>query len=239
MRLLYLLFFLLPSVSLLGQRINAAKADFKDFVSGSLFYSMNNEPVLTREYESLESGSPFFQDKWMKAYIVLGDKKVYKDVSSKLNLLKGTIHYLDNKGNEMIVNPAVKEIVFTSEDLAVNYRFLHHSSFLSTTKNVKSGWYQWLYSGKAGLYKYQDKKLEERKAFGSASVRQYIHTKEKYFVLLNSEFLEIQKPKDLIPLFPAHKVQLENKIKNLDRTLPLEEQLLLLVEYIQSLQATA
>jgi hypothetical protein len=236
MKSLFLLFFVFHSTYLLGQRVNSAKAEFKDFTSGSLFYSMNNEPVRTREYESLESGTPFFQDKWMKAYIVLSDKKVYKDVSSKLNLLKGNIHYLDNKGNEMIVNPTVKEIVFTTDDYLVNYRFLHYSAFPSTTKNIKKGWYQWLYSGKAGLYKYEDKMLEERKTYGSGSVKQYIHTKEKYYLLFNNEFTEIQKPKDLIPLLPAYRIQFENKIKTLDRSLPLEEQLLLLLEYSNSFQ---
>jgi hypothetical protein len=235
MRNLFFLIFLLNTISLLGQRVNAAKAEFKDVVAGSLFYSMNNEPVRTREYESLESGTPFFPEKWMKAYIVLSDNRVYKDVSSKLNLLKGDVYYLDNKGNEMIINPAVKEIIFTEDDHSVNYRFIHYSSFPLTTKNIRKGWYQWLYSGKVSLYKYADKKIEERKPYGSASVRQYIHSKEKYYIYINEEFKEIQKPKDLINLFSNHRTLLEKKVKGIDRTLPLEEQLVQLVEYSNTL----
>lgn len=212
------------------------RADFQDIKAGSLFYMRDGIPVLTKPHEELIDGSPFFSDGWKKAYIVLADKQVFKDIPVRLNLLNTQVHYLDAKGQEMIAIPPIKEVFITDSALEKNYRFVHYTVFQANTRNRQKSWYLWLLTGGADLYKIYSKSLNEQRLYGSATTRQFIETREKYFVLYRDEFYEIKKPKDLIKIFPQHSKQIEEFSKKINSKLSTEDQLVEMVEFFNSIK---
>ncbi len=214
----------------------ATRADFQDIKASSLFYMRDGIPVMTKLYEELMEGSPYFTNDWKKAYLVLADKQIFKDISIKLNLLDNQIHYLDVRGNEMIAVPPIKEIFISDSAVEKNYRFVHHTAFSPEIKNIQAGWYLWLITGKAELYKMYFKTLNKQRLYGSATTREFIETREKYFVLFQNKFIEIKKPKDLSKIFPQNANELFVFLKKISNQLSSEDQLIQTVEFINSLK---
>jgi hypothetical protein len=213
------------------------QADFQNISkAGNLFLMRDGIPVLTKSHEELMDGSPYFSDEWKKAYLVLADKQVFKDIKVRLNLLNSQVHYLDARGKEMVPILPIKEIFLTDSALDKNYRFVHYTVFPAEIRNRQKGWYLWLLTGGADLYKMYSKSLNEQRIYGSATTRQFIETREKYFVLYDDEFYEIKKPKDLIKNFPQRSKQLEEFSKKINTKLSTEDQLVQMVEFFNSIK---
>lgn len=113
---------------------------------------------------------------------------------------------------------------------------MHHATFSPEIKNIQAGWYLWLITGKADLYKMYFKTLNEQRLYGSATTRQFIQTREKYFVLFQNQFIEVKKPKDFSKIFPQHASELSVFLKKINNQLSTEDQLIQTVEFINSLK---
>ena len=209
------------------------KNDFKT-VSGSLFLTtITGEPINTNKYVRLVEGTPFFQDDWMQSIIVLKDGKRTQNLSARLNLLENDIVFRDSKGRELIVTQQVSEIVFMNKAEDSLFRFIHASVFGGS--GVRNGWYQWLHSGTASLYRWYQKELFEQKPYGSASVEQRITTKERYFVLLNGKLVPVKNLKELSGILPERKTEMEALLKKLPASGTTEEKMIAAVSFYNSL----
>src|SRR5215831_11693837 len=81
------------------------------------FIRFNNYAALGQKYDdkidySEVRGSCFWDSEWNPAILILKSGKGFKLRSAKLNLYTNDIHYLDNKGIELIAQNKVENIVF-------------------------------------------------------------------------------------------------------------------------------
>jgi hypothetical protein len=118
-----------------------------------------------------------------------------------------------------------------------NFRFIHSSALPQQPSNpLKVGWYQWLHSGTASLYKYFNKSMSESTPYGSATIEQKIKTKEKYMVSYNNAFIEIPKLKDAPAILANKKSEMESFIKDKDDSKKsMDDRFVALIEYYNSL----
>jgi hypothetical protein len=196
---------------------------------------VSGTPFVNEKYVSLVEGSPYFNEEWLKGVLVGQNGQEYKGLQIKLDLIENSIHYKDEKGNELITTTPIKEVVLT-DALGNNYKFVHSSSLPETATNLKKGWYLWLCSGTASLYKYYDKNILEHTPYNSATTEQKVRTTEKYLVLYNNAFVEVKKLKDAPAVLANKKTELEEFLKNKDsKDLSLDDRFLALVEYYNSL----
>jgi hypothetical protein len=216
------------------QVIDVSKQDVR--VGSNLFFVSGGEPFVTAKFVNLVEGTPYFKNEWLKGVVVDKANHEYKNIDLKIDLLENTIHYLDDHQKEFVATTPVKEIVLTDAS-GDNYKFVHSSVFGNTVNaSKKEGWYLWLSTGTASLYKTFVKDLSENKPYGSATTEQRIKTHEKYLILYNNAFLEVKKIKDVPSILAGKKKELEEFLKTKDdKEASLDDRLVKLIEYYNSL----
>lgn len=181
------------------------------------FFVVAGSPFVTAKFVNLTEGTPYFRDEWMTALLVNDKGQQYKDVKAKIDLISRDVHYLDEKSIEYIATTPIVQVVFT-DDAGNNYKFVHSSTFPKTASKIQEGWYLWLASGTASLYKFFSKTTSESTPYGSATVEQHIRTTESYLVLYNNAFMEIKKLKDAPTVLANKKKELEDFLKDKDNS---------------------
>jgi hypothetical protein len=203
-------------------------------VDQNSFYTVNGTPFVNVKFVALVEGTPYYKDEWSKGVLVSETGQQYKNLSLKLDLYENVIHYMDEKGVEMVTVSPIQEVVLT-DILGNNTRFIRASS-LKAPLDSKSQWLHWLYSGTTSLYKLYDKKFYEQRPYNSATTEQHIKTSEKYLVLNNNVFLEIKKLKDAPSVLAGKKAELEEFLKTKDdKNAPMDDRFVALIEYYNSL----
>ena len=234
MKMYLLAFCLLPAATVLSQNVVDVNRE-NHRIGASDMYSVAGAPFVNTKYVSLVEGSPYFKDEWLKGVIVLDNGKEFKDFTVRLNLEQNEIQYKDEKGAEMVVTSPVKELVITDAS-GENYKFVHSSALPKTASPVKEGWYLWLCSGAAGLYKSFTKTLTEQRPYNSATTEQRIKTAETYLVLYNNTFMEIKKLKEAPAVLANKKTELEEFLNSKDnKKASMDDRFTALVEYYNSL----
>lgn len=183
-------------------------------MAGSLFYSVGGQPVITSEVFKVVEGSNFFNEEWMKGIIVFNNGVQYKDINTRLDLLRGNVHYQDQFGSEFIADPNIKEVILIDTASDINYRFIRSSAITNEKNSKKPQWYQWLHSGVASLYKLIEKKTFEQKPYNSATIEIKIQTAEKYFIFYNGAFFGVKNLKELPSLLAIKKTELDDFLKS-------------------------
>jgi hypothetical protein len=232
MKYLYAAFvLLLTTITIHAQRV--IDVNQNDGAANALI-SVCGEPVQMAKFVSLKEGTPFFTEEWLKSSIVLQNGNTYKNVAARVNLLENTVHYKDQKENEIIANTPIREVILYHEQNDALYRFVNSQLVHAS---AKKGWYLWLHTGKASLYKYFNKQLIEQKPFGAATTEQYIKTKTSYFILYNNTLFQVNKLKEVPDVLANQKAALKQFIAEKNKTsATLDEQMEALLVYYNSLQ---
>ena len=97
-------------------------------VSNQVFYSAGGYPVSTAKYVRLVSGSPYFSETWMKGSILINDSTEYGNIRLRLDLLDGSLGYLNAKNEEMISFQTFKGISLVDTVNGGSYLFVHSSA---------------------------------------------------------------------------------------------------------------
>jgi len=233
MRIVFIVACFLCQQSFAQQVVDVSKEN--SGVNTNTFYTVSGEPFVTTKFVNLVEGTPYFKDDWMGAILVDGKNNQYKSKSVRLDLLDNKIHFLDDGGREMIASLDAKQIIFTDTS-GNNFKFLYSSALPGDLKSVKHGWYLWLVTGKASLYKYFTKTLSEMRPYNSATYEQYIKTKASYLVLYNNALMEIKKLKDAPAVLANKKAELENFLKTKDKeTDSMDDRFAALIQFYNSL----
>ena len=199
------------------------------------FFIVGGEPFVTTKFTKLVSGTPYFKNEWMNGLVVFPDNKEQKNVPIKIDLYSNEIHYLDPTGLERVALNTIKEIILSDSTKAVNYRFIHFTG-MPKAVGLKEGWYLWLHTGNASLYKYFNKTITESKPYSSSTVEQSMKTTETYLVHYNNTLLEIKKIKDAPSVLANKKAELEEFLKTRDdKSLSMDDRMTALIAYYNSL----
>lgn len=191
-------------------------------------------PIPNAKYVRLVSGHPYFSETWMNADILLDDSLNYKADKLRLNLLEGTLVYLDNHNNEMVSEQSFKAVSLTDTVSGKNYLFVH-SSYIAGTPKEKT-WYELLTGKNITLFKQYHKRMVESKAFASSITEQTIETDERFFIALNGMFTRVKTPSDIAKLVVANKQALQDHIEKNKLKGKSEAELIKAVEYYDSLK---
>lgn len=207
--LLSLLFFLPASEAWCQQTkvIDVGKDEVR--ITAAQFYTVGGEPMSSTKYVRVVSGTPYFNEAWMKGSLDLSDGRGYENLWMKIDMIDNSLLYLDAEGKEMIATSVIKNVTLIDSVSGKKYDFIH-SSFIKGAGKIQPGWYQVLSSGKATVYKHSAKVINETKPYGQATYEQSIVTSSSYFLLADSVFTPIKK-------LSALPNMLENKKEELDQ----------------------
>jgi hypothetical protein len=233
MKGILLFIFLLPFIAINAQRTIDVTSG--DVTPSNFFLAANGTPAMNTKFTKVVEGTPYFTDEWLSSTIVLDNGREYKNIKTKVDLFDHELRYLDDKGKELIASKNIREVVLFDSVRNMNFRFFHSSS-LPVVTGLNEGWYQWLHSGNATLYKYFKKSISENKPYGSATTEQSISTAEQYLVLYNNVLLEIKRIKDAPSVLSNKKAELEAYLKTKDnKALSMDDRMTALIAYYNSL----
>jgi hypothetical protein len=178
-------------------------------VRDGLFYTVSGTPFSNYKYIRVVSGSPYFNEDWMKGIVIISNGARARCDFIKLDLLTGDLLYKDSTDNELVATTPVKQLTLTEPVSGKECVFLN-SSFLNLTGEDVSGWYEVLESGTVLLYKKIKKSVSESKPYNSATTEQTINTTNQYFVVVGKSITPVKKPKDIVAVL-ADKENLLNQ----------------------------
>ncbi len=203
--------FLFFNISLSAQQNVDVSSGNVNALSTSFFKVVGGEPFVSARFTKLVDGTPYFKNDWLKGKIILDGGQEFKGMEIKLDLYDSKVHYKDEKGQELIATSTIKKVVLFDTAARQVFNFVN-GSFIETSDKI-SGWYQLLAEGKVSLLKKFEKKLEETKPYGSATVEQSIVSSPRYFIVINKTLAEIKKLKDLPDILPDKKEEIAAYIK--------------------------
>jgi hypothetical protein len=235
MKFLLLFFFCAAVLSARSQQVvDVSKTDYT--VGQSTFFSAGGEPFVSVKFVSLVEGTPYFKDDFMQAVLVSKEGQAYRDISVKLDLFDNQLHYLDPKGKEYITTTPLREIVMANPASKDSFHFLYSSYLPDTKKELQPGWYLNLASGKATLYTFYKKTVQENKPYGASAIQQTIKTDNIFVVQTASGLTQLKKLKDLPGALPDKKGELEEFLKTRDdRRATIEQRFTAAINYYNSL----
>ncbi len=196
MKLMLLIYFLLTYTFGAAQKlaINVDKVEGQD--AARQFMVAGVEPFVNAKFIRLKQGSPYFKDTWLQAVAINDKDAMYKSNRVKLDLVDNQILFMNNQNVEMVASGLrLKKLTLIDSATGTAYHFFHSDFFTSGVPN-KKGWYLQLADGKAGLFVFFDKMIQEYRPFNASTTEQTIYTIEHYFILENGKWLQVKKIKD-------------------------------------------
>jgi hypothetical protein len=192
------------NIDVTSDNVNALSTSFFNVVSG--------EPFVSAKFTKLVDGTPYFRNDWLKGNVTLGEGQQFAGVYIKLDLYNNEVHYRNENGGELIATSPIQKVILFDTAAQQVFSFVN-GSFIESNSPL-SGWYQLLVDGKILLLKKSDKKLEEEKPYGSATVEQSIVSLPRHYVLINKNLTEIKKLKDLPDILIDKKEEIVSYIKS-------------------------
>lgn len=214
MKCLLLLLFFFPVSGVWCQQtkvIDVGKEDIR--ITAAQFYTVGGEPMSSTKYVRVVSGTPYFNDAWMKGSLDLSDGHGYENLWLKIDLIDNSLLYLDAEGKEMIAVSVIKNVTLIDSVSGRKYDFVY-SSFINGVGKIQPGWYQVMVSGQVTLYKHSGKVINEIKPYGMATYEQSIVTTNSYFLLADSVFSPINKITALPNMLKNKKEELDQYINS-------------------------
>jgi hypothetical protein len=198
------------------------------------FYITGGHTVSTTKYIRVSSGSPYFSETWMKGTVYLTDSTVARNVRLRLDLLDGSLLYINENNEEMISVLPVYQVSITDTVANKKYIFIHSSTIAGESKNKKT-WYEILAGEKFTLLKEYHKEVRETKAYASSITEQEIRTSERYFIGVDNKLARVKTLDDIVALAGNKAGQLQQYI-NANKLSPKKEtDLISLVNYYNTL----
>lgn len=197
-------------------------------------FTVGGTPFITAKFARVVEGSPFFNEQMMRGAIILNEGKEYRNILVRLNLLESQVNYLNEKEVELIASTPIREVVLWDTILNNDHRFIF-SDYIKTTDKPEKDFYEFLQAGKAELYKQYKKRILENKPYGSATIEQVIQTNLRYYVLLNGNWIKLNKLKDLPNAFPGKRAEILRFISDKKLSGDTEKNFVAVVTYYNSL----
>jgi hypothetical protein len=143
------------------------------------------------------AGTPYLTEDWKPATLLIREKDVFTNIPVKLDLVKQEVHFMSQKGVEMVLPPGlIRElfIVDSSAEGTVKYHF--KSRYPALESQNEQTLYLVLSSGKMELLKYLRKKVRTQKNDVSGEVSKELVTYEDYYLQVSGTIVSIKRSKD-------------------------------------------
>lgn len=187
-------------------------------------------------YREIE-GTPFLFQEWKKAKAILANGLAMEDAFVNLDLYKQEIHFLNQRKEEIILNPGViKELQFvdssggdaTLKTLRMGY---------PPVDNQKNGnFYLVVADGKMQVLKFSYKQIVELKNEMSGEIRKEFKSNDTYYVYVNDKIFPLKKDKNFFLNNMSDKLdQVQKYITEKNVNFRNQHQIIALVNYYNSL----
>lgn len=236
MRNLIFCFLLLICLGSFSQTISVDNPEERSAQIKNIF-TASGSPYIDAKFVSMVSGSPFFNEKMMRGIVVSNDGTEYRNITIRLNLMESQVNFLNDNNVEMVVGTPIREVTLLDSIKQKNYHFVF-SNHIKTNDRPEKGFYQLLQKGKAELYTQYRKTIKETRRFNAATYDQSIETDLIFFVLVDGQWKEINKVKDLPTLLSDKKTEVEEYIKNKGFSKYKQEDVESVIKYYNSLFET-
>ncbi len=203
--------------------------------TAEFFTDVSGRPIFPGGYVDVH-GSPFWQEDWKPAYVVLGTGKKLAGLLVRLDLLKHEVYYMDETHNEMIAKKGVvKELVFVENGDSIRFR----AGFPPIENNTLATLYEVLATGKTVLLKQHIKVIMETKPFNSATTERTFVGKEEYYLSKQGQtkLTKIKKDrKDVLEALADRQKNVEGYMKSNGLKCRSEKDLIEIVGYYNALE---
>lgn len=203
-----------------------------EILPNQAFYNVSGLAVNPTRYIKVTSGSPYFSDTWMKGTVYITDSTGAENVRVRLDLLEGSLLYMNEKNEEMLSVTPVRQVTMTDTTTGKKYTFV---PAYGITNNPGKSWYQVLAGKQFTLLKEISKKITESKSYGSSITEQDIRTFETYYIRFNNTITKVKKFTDITGLAGNKADQLQKYIDKNSLSIKKEADIIALVDYYQSL----
>src|ERR1700744_6505138 len=107
------------------QVIDVTKGEATQDFTGSFSSSMNGQIMSPTKFVRLTSGTPYFQEQFMKGRLIDAKATAYTSKSVRLNLLDNEVNFLDpGTGQELIATISFKQIQLLDSATGTRYTFI-------------------------------------------------------------------------------------------------------------------
>jgi hypothetical protein len=194
-----ILYFSILFQLILSGNLNAQQNfDFNatDIAAGpGVLYAINGQNFSRERFSNLVEGSPFFNAEFMNGMIILEGGKTVRNLSLKLNLLDGTVNFLNEKNEELEAVMPIREVVLKDLITNENFRFIH-SKYLCNGSG--KSWYRIIDSGAVILFVNEVRVMTETKSYGSATLQQTIHKDPSYVLVYGKDCTKVKNTAELL-----------------------------------------
>ena len=172
---------------------------------------MVHQPI---KFVKITAGTPFFDDRWMKARLFDGNGDSYASHSVRLNLLDNDVSFLDADGTEMVTTIPVKKIQLTDTTTGTKYLFILGDRIPEADKAQAGVWLQVLVNDTVSLCRQIKKTIRETVPYGSSTTEREIVSVDIYFVHMNGSFIRLKDWSGLLQLFTDKKDAINQYIRD-------------------------
>lgn len=167
-----------------------------DIAAGpGVLYAIHGQNFSRERFSNLVEGSPFFNTEFMNGVIILEGGKAVRNLSLKLNLLDGTVNFLNEKNEELEAVMPIREVVLKDLITNENFRFIH-SKYLCNGSG--KSWYRIIDSGSVLLFVNEVRVMTETKSYGSATLQQTIHKDPSFFLNYGKDCTKVKNTSELL-----------------------------------------
>lgn len=141
------------------------------------------------------TGSPFWNDNWRLASLYDKNDKIIATVPVRLNLNTSSIHYIDQQGEELSLDPeGIRKVVFLQDTLsgpdAVFISYVPYAYFGDTKNN---NYLQVMNQGKASLLAYNRRYVGNGDSASPGHQRYYYQNEVSYYIAINNKVERLKK----------------------------------------------
>jgi hypothetical protein len=229
---------ILSCLSGIGQQRSSPSFNLGNYATADsrvLVPSVDGHAYFPTEYSKLLSGTPFFQDNYLKGELFDGAGKVYTSNAVRLNLFRNEVNFLDPVSNkELVVTTPIKWLRLTDTTNGLTYTFTLGDQLAATKKNLDGIWFQILVNDRVSLCRQQQKSARETITFGQDPTTN-ISTNEFYYLNLNGSLIRLAGWKSLQEKLADQKEALDQYIRDHQLKGRSADDYIQLVEYYNSI----
>ncbi len=185
-----------------------AQAPQSGFISGmqnlNIYAKMAIQDMRTRANSDLApgipwarvTGSPFWNDSWRLASLYDKNDKIIATLPVRLNLNTSSVHYIDQQGEELSLDPEqIRMVVFLQDTLlerpgAVFISYVPNAYFGETKNN---NYLQVMNQGKASLLAYNRRYVGNGDSSSPGHQRYYYKNEVSYYIATNNKVERLKK----------------------------------------------
>ena len=162
------------------------------------FIDMNGKPFRNGDYTDVE-GTPFMNDNWRNADLVLSNGKRLLQVRARINVFSNEIHFLSLNNEEFTTPPGlVKEIRFSDSSQQPPQTWVYQAGFPAVEGLTEQNFYEVFSTGKLSLLRIETKKIEEQRSDMSGEKKRVFKIYEDVYVLQAGTMKRIKKEKSAV-----------------------------------------